>query len=70
MACSTKSGPFEEEEEEDEGMPGLRVEVWPVGMPTTEAGMPADDFWAYKDPVEEKEQCFYYKGLGSETWSS
>lgn len=49
MACSKESGPFEEEDEEDEGMPGLRVEVWPVGM--AEVGMPADDLWAYKDPV-------------------
>lgn len=53
MACSTESGPLEEEE--DDGMPGLRVEVWPVDMAATEAGMPADDFWAYKDPVEYKE---------------
>lgn len=51
MAGSTESGPFEEEEDEEEGIPGLRVEVWPGNMAVTAVGA-APDFWAYKDPVQ------------------
>ncbi len=42
MAGSTESGPFEEEEEEEEGIPGLRVEAWPGNMVVTAEGTATD----------------------------
>lgn len=42
MAGSTESGPFEEEEEDEEAMPGLRLEAWPGNMAVTPVGTDPD----------------------------